>query len=487
MTDRHILYKLQPGVAGQAVADSADIETDPSVTGLPTGVIQVEQGLTSLQSQISEIVVPTPPSFRPFRIFNGGTLVSNVNFRHEEITLDGSNLSDWSNINSIYAAGRVDKRVDILLPTDAEIAASGEAYPIPIEVTHLGGTARVPTDGRPNVVNFIVKPTDTGTDIETVRLGDRDNTSLQQGDVVVLVKSAAGQNWVESRRTSNPSENLLPSGVFDLQEDLVIDNISNFQALLTGRVITSGQAFHVTTGGTYFGGHTVPNGSALVALTNNPSLADVNTNNDWLIIENAASAAADIRDRLLLNQFAQSGTRFDASRNVFVNEANVIQFRSSAPASPITFPYFTSSGDGSTARTATFTGQPIQFSDLVGGTLTLNASFATNRQSGFLPELTSISLTFGTTVFTFPLGNIDPQSGIATVSIAIPNADYSGILNSTCDVTLNYQFRGASFVGSFTIMSVVNTLDGTLRQSVTDIANAAAMLLHHYQSHCQAD
>ena len=43
-------------------------------------------------------------------------------------------------------------------------------------------------------------------------------------------------------------------------------------------------------------------------------------------------------------------------------------------------------------------------------------------------------------------------------------------------MTLNYQFRGASFVGSFTIMSVVNTLDGTLRQSVTDIANAAAMM-----------
>lgn len=435
-----------------------------------------QDALQNLQTQINGIVVPGQPSFRAFRTFTGGTLVSNINFRIEEITLDGANFAEWNDINSIYAAGRVDKRVDILLPTDAEIAASGESYPVAIEVTHLGGTARTPASGRPNVVNFVVKSGDTGTQINTVALGLRANTGLNQGDVVVLTKDAAGQNWNESRATRDPASTLLPDGVFSFHENLRVQNIANIATELNGVVIEAGEAFLVETGGDYFGG-TVNSGDAIVAKTNNPDLTT--SSDDWLIIREPRDSRSTIEQMALLAEFTRDGTRFDASRNVFVNEANVIQFNSQAAGSGLNNPllfFTTSNPDAGTGRVQTYQNQNIQFTDLRGGTLRLMVRFQSNQFSGFLPDLQTVTFVFGSTEFQFVISGVDPADGVATVDITIPNADYSGILNTNPDVRLNYQFRGESYVGAMTIMGLVNILDGTLRQSVTDIATTQAQM-----------
>jgi hypothetical protein len=455
---------------------AADVSFDNSDGRFSSLGDDVQEAIQNLQTQVSGIVVPGQPSFRAFRTFTGGTLISNVNFRIEEITLDGTNFAEWNDVNSIYAAGRVNKRVDILLPTDAEIATSGESYPVAIEVTHLGGTDRTPADGRPNVVNFIIKSGDTGTQINTVALGLRANTGISQGDVIVLTKDAAGQNWQESRATRDPASTLLPNGVFTFHERLRVSNINAISTELAGVVIEAGEAFIVDTGGTYFGTE-IRGGDVIVSKVNNPDLTT--TSDDWLIIPETNNFGLTMEQIAFFDEVTRDGTRFDTSRNVFVNEANVISFNSMSsglPAGP--FPYFTSDGvSPGTARSVTFTNQNLQFADLRGGTLSLMASFSANQQSGFLPDLTDIVFDYGGgNTFTFPLTGVDPQSGIASVDITIPNQDYSAFLNTNCNITLNYQFRGATFIGSFTIMGLFNTLDGTLRQAVTDIAvNQAAM------------
>lgn len=462
-----LIGKLIKGFVGtQGLIDSSNVDVDNSL--LPLLSTNSQGSFESLQRQISNIIAPTPQAFRPFRVFSGGTLVSNVNFRIENITLDGSNFAQWNNVNNIYSAQRVDKNVQISLPTDAEIATSAQSYPVAIEITHLGGSGRL--DDR-NLVIPQIKGADSATQIETVANGNQGTTTIQQGDVVVLTKSAAGQNWIESRATHIPSQALLPSGVFDLQTERMIQNIANISTELSGVSIDAGDAFEIVVGGTYFGQNIRPR-DVIVALQDNP---DLTTNSDdWLVIENGSSSLT--QDQVaFFNNVARSGTRFDLSRNVFVNSANVATIQNAATGLPLTYNYSDSFQDA-TSRTRTFQSQPIQFTGLTGGKLRLVAQFNASSFSGFSPDLTSLTLDYGSgNTFVFPLTNISAEGGLVNVEITIPNADYSSILNTNCSVILNYNFRGNSFAGSFTIMSVMNFAVGTLHDSVIDLANSAAM------------
>ena len=56
-----------------------------------------------------------------------------------DIIIDGTNVATYHDINNLYTA-QVDKLTDVQLPTDAEIATSGVAYPIVFEFSHLAGT-----------------------------------------------------------------------------------------------------------------------------------------------------------------------------------------------------------------------------------------------------------------------------------------------------------------------------------------------------------
>lgn len=470
MAERKITYKIAPFIEGGKVVDASNVEVD--TTGLPLLNDTSQESFRSLQNQINTLVVPPPQAFRPFRTFTGGTLISNNLFRIERITLDSANLSEWNDTNNIYAAGRVDKNVEILLPTDAEIAASSETYPIQIEITHLGGSQRF-TDR--NFVIPQVKAADTAR-IDTVAQGTQTMTTIQQNDVVILTKNASGQNWQEARAIHVSSDALLPSGVFDLQERRIL-NITNLTLeLSTVGLVRAGDAYEITNGGTYFG-EEIRSGDVIVALQDNPDTTT--TSDDWLVISNGSGVLS--QDEIaFFNQVSRTGNRFDLSRTVFVNPSNVSEVNTMARNTPVTLTYTDAYSDGATGRTRVFANQPFQFPDLQGGTLTLAINFSASSFSGFLPELTDISFDYGSgNVFTFPLTNVDSSSANLLINITIPNQDYTAILDSNCTVTLNYQFRGNSFDGSFTIQGLMNSLDGTLLNGVTSIADNRAALVEH--------
>lgn len=458
--NRSILFKLKPALQGDQVADAIDIETIADETQSHG---DVQSALTNYGDLIQTLINASTVTGRGFQRRNDNTLVIN-----------NLNLADFVDVNTIYAAG-IDKIVNWTLPTDADIASTaGVTYPVVMEFTHIGGTARIPAppNQNSNRVNLDIAGGDTARIRTSTGLQNLMGIDLLQGDVVVITKEAAGQDWFAARSLHDPSTRILPSGTWEFHgEQQTVNNIVNIATELNGIVINSGDVFQVETGGTYWN-RDIGNNALIVALVDSPDLT-TNGGEDWFVIEDGSGTLTN--DQIsFFNNVVRTGSRFDFSRNVFVNESNVIAFSSIASGTPTNFVYFDTNGDG-TARQRTFANQPIQFTDLQGGTLTLSLSLQLARVSGFAPELTSLVFDYSGATFTFPIDSVNVDGGSMSVNIQIPNADYSSILNTNCDITLNYIYRGVSFVGNINIVGLVNTLDGTLRQSVTDIANTAAM------------
>ena len=78
-------------------------------------------------------------------ILNSGRAFVRFN---DGFTIDNTNLATFEGKNIIYTA-KNDKPTtsgtapDVFLPTDADISAAGETYPVTFEFTHLGGTVRI--------------------------------------------------------------------------------------------------------------------------------------------------------------------------------------------------------------------------------------------------------------------------------------------------------------------------------------------------------
>ncbi len=421
-----------------------------------------QQVLLSLKSDINNLV--------------SGAILSGRNFEriNTDLVIDNTNVSEYAERIILYGAG-INKVVDWTLPTSADITNGGESFPYVFETIHLGARARVPGVGLDNRVRISTASGDATRIVTSGGLQNLTRTDMLRGDRIIWVKETSGSDWFADYMVHDSSTFVLPSGVMELRTT-EIDDVANIATILGPLSINRGDAFVVTDadGGEYFG-RNISNGDIIMALVDTPGVT-TNDNEDWTVLD--ASQSPVPNDLLVLSRNAQlTGSRLDFSRNVFVDEANVISFSSSASNTPASaLAYFDANGDG-IPESRSFANQPLQFSDLQGGTLSLAISFATSEQSGFLPELTDIEFDYGGgNVFTFPLTNVDPSGGIATVDITIPSEDYSSILNTNCTVTLNFVFRGARFVGTFTIVSLVNTLDGTLRQSVTGIANTAALM-----------
>lgn len=434
------------------ITSSGDLDFKMTNQGLSflNGETWTGEDVASYETRIGALENTAFNSGRSFLRFNDG------------FTIDRTNIATYEDKNILYTARNdkpftSDTRPDIILPNDTEIQASGEPYPIIFEFTHLGGSARTTNQ---NVVRFFLD----GVEV----------SRLLRDDVVIITKPSASENYTFNIGNFDPNDTLLPTGVFNLKTDTPINNISTIATELSGVTIVAGDAYLVETGGNW-SGFVIPDNSVLVAVVNSASLTDSTSNEDWLLLDNPRVNA---KNAALLANFNQNGNRFTASRNVFVDEANVIEFNSMASGTPLTINYLDSNPDDTnlgTARESVSTGQSLQFSDLQGGTLELSVVFNTSSSSGFLPELVDIELDYGSgNVFTFPLTGISPDSGLNTIEITIPNSDYSGILNTDCDITLNYNFRGVAFLGSFTVMGLVNILTGTLRNAVKDVANASA-------------
>lgn len=470
-------YKLQPvqfydfattknlgnlinSLSGDQRISANSVRVDTGVAAnLPKDPV-VSDALRSLQNQIQSNRQAQAIARGSFDTFNDSFTINDTN-----AAINGGRVN-------IYAA-KIDKTVTVTLPTTQQLATANIGYPYGIEFVHSAGTSRSLTN---NLLRVDSGSSSAGDLIDTTNDGiNRTRFTLFQDDIALFVKDSAESNYRVLLGAFDPIAEITRRGVFSFRQDIIINNIVNLSSELNGISVNQGDAFIVTNGGEYFG-VTVTDGDVIVAKQDNP---DLTTNSDDWVVFVGVSNGLNSDQMAFFENVERDGTRFDLSKNVFANESNVIQFNSVASGGlPITLPYFTSFQEGPTSRTVTFVNQDIQFSDLQGGTLSLGISFAANTQSGFLPELSNIQFNYGNGahVFTFPLTGIDVQSGSANIDIQIPNVDYSTILNTNCSVTLNYQFRGNTFVGSFTIAGLVNTLNGTLRQSVSDLADTRVAL-----------
>lgn len=381
-------------------------------------------------------------------IFNSGR--SFVRF-NDGFTIDDSNLATFEDKNIIYTA-KNDKpldsatRPDVNLPTDADIAAAGESYPVTFEFTHLGGTVRSTTS---NLVRFFF-------DGELIG-------QILRDDAAVIVKTGVGVDYEVSTGTFNPGDTILPTGVFNLKVDTPISNIATIATELSGVSIVAGDAFLVETGGSW-SGLTIPDNSILVAVVNGPSLLDSATNNDWLLLDNPRVNA---KSAALLANFIQDGILFSSTRNVQVDPSNVFEFSAAATGTPQTREIGANTqGSG---RSITYANVPIQFADLVGGRLMINLNFNVETVTGFSPSFTSVRLQYpGGIEFTFPV-NGTTNNGNYTAAIDIPNVDYTSALNQDCTLTLFYDFFGQSFFGDYTVLGVINTSKGRLHDAISSL------------------
>ena len=437
------LYDKLVSAFGGSYADANRVDTTQSRTVQE----QLDINISTIQSLLNQSTV----SGRGFRVLNTTTLA-----------IDNTNVADFVNINTIYGAG-VDKISTWTLPTDTDISAAGIPYPVLMEFTHLGGTQRV-VDGSNNRLSLNIAAGDAAR-ISQSGLINLQGINMLRGDIAVLSKAAAGQNWVSVRSLHSPNTMILPNGTWEFHgSNPIVQNIANLVTELNGVLINSGDVFIVETGGDYFG-QTILDNALIVSMAINPGLT-TNDGDDWYVINNGEGVLTS--DQIaFFNNVVRDGTRFDLSQFIFANPSNVNIATNSASNLPGTFNYNTDSEvSPATARTAVFNNQNFQFTNLVGGKLSLSISFNTSSIAGFPPELVSISFVYGAFTFTFPLTNIDPQSGSAVVDITIANVDYTSILNTNCNITLNYNFRGQSFIGSFTVSGLVNTEVGSLHDAI---------------------
>ncbi len=131
-----------------------------------------------------------------------------------------------------------------------------------------------------------------------------------------------------------------------------------------------------------------------------------------------------------------------------------------------------------TQQTIDFGVQALQWTALNGGKMGLRFQLYTSQQGGFVPELLSLELDYGTLSFIFPLSGyeIDEDS---LVELAITDTDYSAILNTSPTVTLIVNFRGYAYTGRFEFKELYNRETSLIHNDVEQIAdNSAGQVLH---------
>jgi len=434
------------GMPGALAATNVSVD-DSGFDNIVDDIANAQDGFSEVNSIAGRLTTIENTAFSSGRAF--------VRF-NDGFTIDRNNIAQFEDRNIIYTA-RNDKpfdsatRPDVNLPNDAEILASGESYPIVFEFTHLGGSA-VFQDR--NIVRFF--------------LGGNELQRILRDQVAIVTKPAVGEDYEFQTGGFDPNNSILPNGVFNLKRDTPINNISAIAAELSGLTIVAGDAFLVETGGSW-SGFTIPDGSVLVALVNNPSTADSVTNDDWLLLDNPRVNA---KSAALLANFDQDGIVFNASRNITIDPSNVLTFSAMATGAPLARQI----GGNTTGfnRQIRYDNVPLRFSDLVGGRLQLNIQFDLTRTQGFPPEWISMEILYPDgTSFVFPLDGA-PINGQFSATIDIPNNDYSGAIGQDASVRLNYNFRGVLWVGSYTIASVFNTSTGRIHDAVNQVATSAA-------------
>ena len=394
--------------------------------------------LVEVDERVTALGNPASASGRTFTTFSDG------------FTINAANISTFQDVNTIYTA-KNDKgeggltRPDVNLPSDADISSAGLSYPVVFEFTHLGGSIVSTTT---NIIRFFFNGNQVGV--------------MQRNQVGVLVKPASGEDYQLSVSSFQQGTTLLPAGIFELRSDLSINTIDNIAIELASAVINAGDAFIVDGGGVRFNAVIEPN-DVIVALKNSPDLAA--NSEDWLVIENGRSGNGVTNEQaLFFNQLARSGVRFDLSDTVFVSPTNVIEQTNIAAGTPYTGGFITPNTNS--LATANLPATNINFSALVGGLLTLEYSINTTASGGFLPEFRTITLNFDDKA-TFTFNVLDRGlEALDSITIQIPDDDYTGIIGITPSITVGFIERGFQWAGSLRILSLTNRLTGTLHDPI---------------------
>ena len=382
-------------------------------------------------------------------IFNSGRSFLRFN---DGFTIGSSNLATYEDKNIIYTA-KNDKtldsstRPDVFLPTDEDIAAAGENYPITFEFTHLGGTVRSTTT---NLVRFFTSGELVG--------------QLLRDDAAIVIKRDVGLDYELLVGSFDPNDTLLPTGVFNLKTDTPITDISTISTELSMVTVVAGDAYLVELGGSW-SGLTVPDGSILVAIVSSASLVDSALNNDWLLLDNPRVNA---KSAAFFANLTQVGVRFNANRNIQIDPSNVLELNSMSSGGVVTREI--GSNTQGNNREIRYDNVPIQFTDIVGGRLQISLGFNITSTSGFPPVWRELQLVYpNDIIFTFPIG-ASILNGPFTTTIDIPFLDYSLALNENVSLRLIYDFNGVSFFGEYSVTGLVNTSKGRLHDAVLFLA-----------------
>ncbi|MCA8835722.1 MAG: hypothetical protein K8953_11635, partial [Proteobacteria bacterium] len=314
--------------------------------------------------------------------------------------------------------------------------------------------------------------------INTRANGLQNQTTLFVSDGVLLEKASATDVWEETRFAVDPSQTLLPTGLFTLRNDFIIADIALIEETLATATIARGDAFLVELGGVYFG-TTIADGDVIVAESADPSLLISST--DWLIVRNTNNAGAAGINSLLLSNFVRSGIRFDGNRNVFVNEANVNIDIFNASIFPYTQVFALNAAQDTDPTLITVdlsSAVPsFTFDDLVGGKVEISIQYRAVRTGARTPALRDLRLiwTAAAITMTFSALGLSSTNGVATLTTTIPDVDYSSIIGVAPDtIEQDMEWTGSLYSGVFVITALRNTRTGTLHDAIVGLVNVAA-------------
>ena len=161
------------------------------------------------------------------------------------------------------------------------------------------------------------------------------------------VKDNAASNYRVIFGAFDPIAEITRRGVWAFRQDISVSNITAIETELADATINQGDALIVTTGGSWFGG-IVPDNGVIVAKTNSPDLAT--SSDDWLIFSESRGVITSDQ-AAFLGTVTRTGTRFDFSDDVFVNDSNVVDAVAMATGTPLELDYFANTAPGqATAR-----------------------------------------------------------------------------------------------------------------------------------------
>ncbi|QNN99849.1 hypothetical protein P67b_00090 [Ruegeria phage Tedan] len=312
-----LLGKLVKGFVGTGgIADAADIEIDNSALA-NIDQTNVQAALTPLDTLITVVNALTPgtgpqPSQlnRPIAFFTNSIAVT-----------DNTIFEQFDNELALYARAS-DARIDFTLPSEAVIAGR---YPASFVILHQGGGVRDASGTNPN--NTITLRAPTGEQL-TIPPSTTpvDLARVHKQDLAIATKQGDGDPWVVTINTLSSGALLLPDGVFSLDPSATIRFSPGLANLVLSEEITpdAGDGYRVTAGDPDFAGFGVAANDVLVALIDNPSLANSAGNEDWLIIRNAHNNAVSLTELGFLAQVTEIDTTSD-SRLVARSDVSDVQ------------------------------------------------------------------------------------------------------------------------------------------------------------------